>query len=100
MNEEVKTPSIIEANIEARVQSDINEMSKELKAVMIKYFPSSIHGSYDHSRYLTGPVSPAFDAFLKAVKPIAHEHLKQKRDKQFSEILTNLGSYLEMINHL
>lgn len=93
------TKDIIQSNIQKRVEADISQMAKAIQDSMLPFFPNQKQGSYDTRSYVTGDVYQPLQEFLKLIRPIAEKHLREQREREFSNILTNLGSYLEMIQH-
>lgn len=90
---------VIQLNIEARAKKDFEDLRKELLRVCTSNLPTEAHGSYDSTKYLKHPFSTVFKDFISALEKEAVPHFKAKREEDFTKILTNLGSYLEMINH-
>lgn len=99
MDKEAK--DLIRKNIDKRVKADFKKFNDELTNLLTTYLPYGQHSSFGYSgeKYVTGEASGIVSKFSKELEPVFVKHITDKREKEFSDILTNLGSYLEMINH-
>lgn len=89
---------LIGENIERRSEKDFEQLHEEIMKVLCRHFPSYAY-EFGGGRYLNGKQAEIVSNFFKELKPTAIEHFKKNREKDFNNIITNLGSYLEMMNH-
>lgn len=99
MEQQIK--DIIERNIDSRVEKDFIGMAEEIMSILMKYYPTGYDrdGFNNNKTYLKGDIVNIYGIFLEKAKEDFIKHNKEKKEREFNSILTNLGSYLEMINH-
>lgn len=93
---------IIAANIESRAKRDLGNFKAELHKIFVKNLESRRDSDsyfYGSNELITGKPAEIIERFLTELEPHIKKFHTDKKEREFSEILTNLASYLEMINH-
>lgn len=97
-----ETKDIVTKNIDARATKDVAQFKRDLHALLIKNLDSRRDSDsyfYGSNELIIGKPSEIVEKFVEEIAPYVKNYHTKEKEKQFSEILTNLASYLEMINH-
>lgn len=92
------TKDIIQKNIENRVKKDFDSMRDSMKNSLKPYFNYD-RDIYSNSFYLQNGIEAKVTEFIESIESEFIKQNTKKRESELNSILTNLGSYLEMINH-